>query len=88
MSYQHRNAINTWLHEIRALQFRSDPVFEFVSFGKPSEAYLIKGTEFEDARPRIVMHDSLKEREQEFIDFFAAKRPEVAYHKAKAGEQE
>lgn len=74
--YFPRNAVNTWLHEIRALHRRADPVFEFVPAAKPSEAFWMDGKQFEDARPRIVMHESFKDREQEFINFFAAKRSE------------
>lgn len=68
--------VTTWLHEIRALYRRADPVFEFVSWSKPSEAFWMTGKEFDDARPRIIMHESFKDREQEFIDFFAEKRSE------------
>lgn len=69
-------AILTWMHELRALHRRSDPVFEFISWNKPSEAYWMDGKQFDDARPRIIMHEQFKDREQEFVDFFAEKRSE------------
>lgn len=67
----------TWLHEYRAAFFKADPVFVFRPYGiSPLEAFWFDGQEYEDERPRIVLHRFYKEREQELIDFFAAKRDE------------
>lgn len=63
-----------WIRKIKLATRWYAPVFEFIPDLPENQGMILKGTEFEDKRPRVFLHTKWQSHEQEFIDYFKKDR--------------